>query len=79
MAVPSTTSSSGAAARVTVCAVSQVAGANVREGPALTILVTGKSTLFWDAPARTVRSASPPARATAMVTAAMGWEVSRTV
>ena len=62
MAVPATASSSGAAARVTVWAVSQVAGVNVRDAPVLT-----------------VRSASPLARTTAMVTAAMGWEVSCTV
>ena len=62
VAVPATASSSGAAARVTVWAVFQVAEVNVREAPALT-----------------VRSASPLARATAIVTSAVGWLVSRTV
>ena len=63
VAVPATASSSGAAARVTVCAVSQAAGVNVRDAPALT-----------------VRSVSPPlARATAMVTSAVGAVFSLTV
>ena len=63
VAVPATVSASGAAARVTLCAVFQAAGVNVRDAPALT-----------------VRSASPPlARATAIVTSVVGWEVSRTV
>ena len=86
VAVPATVSSSGAAARVTVWAVSQAAGVNVREAlapnvrlPSPPSFITGRSTLFWDVPALTVRSASPLARATAMITSAMGWEASRTV
>ena len=62
VAVPATASASAAAARVTVWAVFQAAGVNVR-----------------DAPARTVRSVSPLARATAMVTSAVGAVFSRTV
>ena len=74
VAVPATASSSGAAARVTVCAVSQVARVNVCP------VSQSAGVNVRDAPALTVRSASPPAaRATAIVTSAVGWEVSRTV
>ena len=62
VAVPATASSSAVAARVTVCALFQVARVNVRDAPALT-----------------VRSVSPLARATAMVTSAVGAVFSLTV